>query len=469
MSEVDLCYLSAGELKWLYAERRLSPVEVTRAVLDRIDRLNPKLNAFVTVTHDRAMEDAIRAEQSYMAGGDVPYLAGIPYSLKDLTPTRGIRTTKGCLLWKDWVPDFDTPIVERLTGAGGVLVGKTNTPEMGWKGESTNPVVGSTRNPWNLDRTPGGSSGGASAAVAAGLGPLAQGTDGAGSIRIPASFAGIFGFKASFGLVPYYPPSAVEALAHVGPMARTVRDAAMMLNVMSGPDWRDKNSLDARPVDYLSSCDGDLHGLRVAWSPNLGFASVEPDVLKVVEQAVAAFKELGCEVIEVDPGFEDPWEPLSVIWATGMAAGHREDFAQVRNQLDQGRVAVIEEGFGYSGVDLTAAHNFKAQFAEQFLGFVDQYDLLLTPTVPVTAFPVGQDQPGQVAGKETTYLSWTPFTYVCNLTGQPAASVPCGFASDGLPVGLQIVGKWRDDVTVLKASAAFESIRPWTEQRPPVD
>ena len=469
MSDVDLCYLSAAELSRLYSERRVSPVEVTRAVLQRIDRLNPTLNAFVTVTPERALDDAIRAEQAYMAGGDVPYLAGIPYSLKDLTPTKGIRTTKGSLLFKDWVPDFDTPIVERLTSAGGVLLGKTNTPELGWKGESTNPVVGSTRNPWNLDRTPGGSSGGASAAVAAGMGPLAQGTDGAGSIRIPASFAGIFGFKASFGLVPYHPPSAVEALAHVGPMSRDGSDAAMMLNVMAGPDWRDRNSLDARPVDYLESCNGDIRGMRIAWSPDLGFASVDPEVLEIVARAVEAFRELGCEVTEVNPGFEDPWQPLSVIWATGMASGHKDDFSRVRDQLDQGRVAVVEEGFGYNALDLTAAHSYKAAFAEQLLGFVDQYDLLLTPTVPVTAFNVGQDQPGQVSGKQTTYLSWTPFTYVCNLTGQPAASVPCGFASDGLPVGLQIIGRWRDDVGVLRAAAAFESMRPWSERRPPID
>ncbi len=468
MSDADLSYLTATELRKLYLERRISPVEVTRVTLERITALNPKLNAFVTVTADRAMRDALRAEQAYAAGGDVPSLAGIPYSLKDLTPTKGIRTTKGSLLWKDWVPDFDTPIVERLAAAGGVLLGKTNTPELGWKGESTNPLVGSTRNPWNLERTPGGSSGGASAAVAAGLGPLAQGTDGAGSIRIPASFAGIFGLKASFGLVPYYPPSAVEALAHVGPLTRSVRDAALMLNVMAGPSWKDRNSLDARPIDYLAACDGGIQGMRVAWSRDLGFASAEPEVLEVVERSLSAFEELGAEVIEVQPEFEDPWEPLSVIWATGMAAGHREDFDQVRSQLDQGRVKVIEEGFGYSGVDLTAAHNYKAQFAEQVMGLVEQFDFLVTPTVPVTAFGAGMDQPGSVAGKETSYLSWTPYTYVFNLTGQPAATVPCGFASDGLPVGLQIVGRWRDDATVLRAAAAFESIRPWSVHRPSV-
>ncbi len=469
MNDVDLCYMSASDLRKEYSRRGLSPVEVTRAVLNRIGSLNPKLNAFVTVTPERAMADALCAEDAYAAGGDVPILAGIPYSLKDLTPTKGIRTTKGSRLWRDWVPDFDTPIVERLTRAGGVLLGKTNTPELGWKGESTNPLVGSTLNPWNLERTPGGSSGGASAAVAAGLGPLAQGTDGAGSIRIPASFTGIFGFKASFGLVPYYPPSAVEALAHVGPMTRTVRDAAMMLNAMAGPDWRDRNSIDRRDRDYVFACEGGVRGMRVAWSPNLGFASIDPEVLAIVERAVGAFRHLGAEVVEIDPGLEDPWEPLSVIWATGMAAGHRDDYAEVRSDIDPGRAKVVEEGFLYSGVDLTAANNYKALFAEKVLGLVERFDFMVTPTVPITAFPAGQDQPGTVAGKATSYLSWTPYTYVFNLTGQPAATVPCGFASNGLPVGLQIVGRWRDDATVLRASAAFESARPWSEPRPPLD
>lgn len=469
MSDVELCYMSAEKLRENYLTRRLSPVEVASAVLERIDELNATLKAFVTVTPDRAMKDAIRAEEAYSVGGDVPSLAGIPYSLKDLTPTKGIRTTKGSILWRDWVPDFDTPIVERLRTSGAVLLGKTNTPELGWKGESTNPLVGSTLNPWNLQRTPGGSSGGAAAGVAAGMGPLAQGTDGAGSIRIPASFSGIFGFKPSFGLVPYYPPSAVEALAHVGPLTRTVRDAAMMLNVIGGPDWRDRNSVDATASDYLAACEGDIRGLRVGWSRDLGFASIEPEILAVVENAVSAFADLGCEVVEVDADLEDPWAPLSVIWATGMAAGHRDDFAQVRSQIDPGRAAVVEEGFGYSGVDLTAAHNAKALFAEKVLGLTEQYDILVTPTVPVTAFEVGKDQPGSVNGRPTSYLSWTPYTYVFNLTGQPAATVPCGFAADGLPVGLQIVGRWRDDATVLRASAAFESVRPWVQHHPTVD
>ena len=243
----------------------------------------------------------------------------------------------------------------------------------------------------------------------------------------------------------------------------------MMLNVIAGADWRDRNSIERRDSDYVAACEGGIRGMRVAWSPKLGFANIEPEVLAIVERAVGAFRHLGAEVIEIEPDLEDPWEPLSVIWATGMAAGHRDDYSEVRSEIDPGRAKVVEEGFLYSGVDLTAAQNYKALFAEKVLGLVEQYDFLVTPTVPVTAFPAGQDQPGTVAGKPTSYLSWTPYTYVFNLTGQPAATVPCGFASDGLPVGLQIVGRWRDDATVLRAAAAFESARPWAERRPPID
>lgn len=465
----DLCYLSALELRRLYTRRALSPFEVTEAVLRRIDRTNPSLNAYVTVTADLALQQARRAERDYAAGRTDSLLLGVPVSLKDLTPTKGIRTTRGSLLWKDWIPDYDPPIVERIYAAGAVLLGKTNTPELGWKGDSGNRVVGPTHNPWRRGQTAGGSSGGAAAAVAAGLGPLAQGTDGAGSIRIPSGFCGIFGFKPSFGLVPYYPPSAVESLAHVGPITRTVRDAALFLDVLAGPDARDRLSLNATGISYLAAVEGDVRGLRVAYSPDLGYAPVEPEVRALVDRAAGAFRELGREVEQVAPGFADPYPILDVIWATAQAAGHRDDFERVRDQLDPGRAAVIEAGFGISGVDLAVANARRAEFADQVRRFMEPWDLLLTPTMPVTAFTAGQDHPGTVVGTTTSYLSWTPFTYPFNLTGQPAATVPCGFAPNGLPVGLQIVGRWHDDVTVLRAAATFEAAHPWADTRPPID
>src|SRR5829696_130032 len=295
----SIAYLSASELRDRYRTKAQSPVEVTRAVLDRIDRLNPVLNAFTVVTAELALEQAHAAERAY-AAGDAPPLAGIPISIKDLTPTRGIRTARGSLLDPDWVPDEDAPVVERLYAAGAVMLGKTNTPELGWKGDSGNRVFGPSFNPWDLTKTPGGSSGGAAAAVAAGLGPLAQGSDGAGSIRIPAAFCGIFGFKQSFGLVPQYPPSAVGDISHLGPMTRTVADAALMLTVIAGGDPRDRFSWSSG-VDYLADLDQDVRGLRVAWSPDLGYAKVEPDVREATAASARTFETLGCIVEEASP------------------------------------------------------------------------------------------------------------------------------------------------------------------------
>src|SRR3954464_7218906 len=272
----SITYLSATELIDLYRQRQLSPVEVARSTLDRINRVNPTINAFTTITDELALNQAAEAERAYANGTAAP-LAGVPMSIKDLTPTRGIRTARGSLVDPNWIPETDAPVVERLYAAGAVMLGKTNTPELGWKGDSGNRVFGPTFNPWLRDRTAGGSSGGAAAAVAAGLGPLAQGSDGAGSIRIPAAFCGTFGFKQSFGLVPQFPPSAVGDLSHLGPITRTVRDAALMLNAIVGADARDSLSWSSG-VDYLRAIDGPIRGLRVAWSPTLGYAAVEPEV-----------------------------------------------------------------------------------------------------------------------------------------------------------------------------------------------
>ena len=464
--ESELCFLSALELRDRYQRRDLSPVEVTRAVLDWIDRHEPLLNAFVTRTPELAMDQARRAEDRLSGGHFDQPLLGIPLTIKDITVTKGIRTTRGSLLFENWIPDFDAPVVERLYAAGGVMLGKTTTPELGWKGDSGNRVNGPARNPWKSDRTAGGSSGGAAGAVAAGFGPIGQGTDGAGSIRIPASFCGLFGIKASFGLVPNYPPSTVPNLAHNGPLTRTVRDAALTLNVMAGPDSRDKNSLPSTGIDYLAACEQTVEGLRVAWSPDLGYAPVDPEVRDVTARAARLFESLGCVVEEVDPGIPDPWEALNVIWQCGQAAGYADTFEQVRDQLDQNRIPVIEQGFQTDAISLARALAHEGAYADQWRMFMRGYDLLLTPTLPVTAFPAGDDHPGDIAGVPSSYLGWTKFTYPFNLTGQPAATVPCGFDSHGLPVGLQVVGRWRDDATVLAACAAFESAQPWDRNRP---
>ena len=334
---------------------------MTRAILDRIERLNPVLNAFTVVTAELALKQARAAERAY-AAGDAPPLAGIPTSIKDLTPTRGIRTARGSLIDPDWVPEEDAPVVERLYAAGAVMLGKTNTPELGWKGDSGNRVFGPSFNPWNLAKTPGGSSGGAAAAVAAGLGPLAQGSDGAGSIRIPAAFCGIFGFKQSFGLVPQYPPSAVGDLSHLGPMTRTVRDAAMMLNAMAGADARDRLSWSSG-IDYTRDLDAGVRGLRVAWSPTLGYAQVASDVLENTERAAMAFRELGCEVEQVDPDLPDPANILDVMWSGSMAGYFR---GQARRGPPSPRSG-IAGGDRARGVAIGRGHGARVATAQHLL------------------------------------------------------------------------------------------------------
>jgi aspartyl-tRNA(Asn)/glutamyl-tRNA(Gln) amidotransferase subunit A len=346
------------------------------------------------------------------------------------------------------------------------VLGKTNTPELGWKGVTDNLVFGPTRNPWNLERTPGGSSGGASAAVAAGLGPIAIGTDGGGSIRIPAAFTGIYGLKPSFGRVPIYPPSALEQISHAGPMTYYVRDAALTLQVIAGPDERDRNTLPASDVDYLRACDGDLSGLKVAWSPDLGYAPIEPAVRTAAEAAARQFSALGCEVEQVDLDWGDCEPTWSYFFYGNLTAYFSPDWAEKRPLLDPGLAEMIDQWRATSMTDYVQALFERAAYWERVRPLFERYDLLLTPTMPLGAFEVSRNTPDEIAGHPVRGLSWSPFTYPFNLTGQPAASLPCGVTPDGLPVGLQVIGRRFADETVLRASAAFEAAAPWQHHRP---
>lgn len=467
MMDDEQAYLSAMELRQRFRSRELSPVEVAEATLARIAAVNPSLNALVTVTPELAMTQAKAAERAYAGESEPGPLAGIPISIKDLTPTKGIRTARGSLIDPDWIPDEDAPIVERLYAAGAVMLGKSNTPELGWKGDSGNRVFGPTHNPWQHGRTAGGSSGGAAAAVAAGLGPLAQGSDGAGSIRIPASFCGVFGHKPSFGLVPQYPPSAVGDISHLGPITRTVADAALMLTVIAGGDARDRFSWSSG-VDYLVDLDRGVRGLRVAWSPDLGYAPVEPEVRRVTAAGARRFEDLGCTVEEVSPDLPNPQDIIDILWSSAMAGYFHGRLDRVRDLIDPGLLDVVEYGQTLSAAELAAAQGRRGVYYAGMLRFMAKYDLLLTPTLPATAFRAGADAP-ESDGEPAVPIDWTPFTYPFNLTGQPAATVPCGFDGDGLPIGLQIVGRWKSDATVLQAAAAFERIAPWTDRRPPLE
>jgi aspartyl-tRNA(Asn)/glutamyl-tRNA(Gln) amidotransferase subunit A len=466
MPSDDLAFMPASDLSVAICTKRVSPVEAVEAVLDRIQRLNPRLNAYCTVTEESARHEARAAEAAVMRGDRLGPLHGVPVSVKDLVITKGVRTTFCSWIYETNVPGEDAPLVERLKAAGAILVGKTTSPEFGWKGATDSPLCGITRNPWNLERTPGGSSGGAGAAVAAGLAPLAVGTDGGGSIRIPGSFCGVFGLKPTYGLVPVYPPSASGTLSHAGPMARTVRDAALMLQVMAGPDDRDPLSFPSLGVDFVAALEGGVRGLRVAWSPTLGYAVVDPEVQAATEKGARRFHDLGCRVDQVDRVFDDPdpiWAPL---FYGGIAARLNDFLPEWQARMDPGLVAVVEAGRQISGIEFAKATFARATFTEAVRKFFLQYDLLITPTLAVAPFAAGLEQPpNRPAGSR---LAWVAFTYSFNLTGQPAATVPCGFTRDGLPIGLQIVGRRLEDATVLRAAAAFEAAAPWAERRPPL-
>jgi aspartyl-tRNA(Asn)/glutamyl-tRNA(Gln) amidotransferase subunit A len=467
----ELAWTSALDLARLIRDKAVSPVEVVARALARIERLNPRLNAFTVVTADGARDAALAAEAAVMAGEALGPLHGVPVSVKDLIFTRHVPTAGGSRLYADHVPDEDAVCVERLKGAGAILLGKTTTPEFGHKGVTDSPLCGITRNPWNLELTPGGSSGGAGAAVAAGLGPLAVGTDGGGSIRIPASFCGIFGLKPSFGRVPQYPSfPGWEQFSVTGPMTRTVRDAAVMLDVMAGPDDRDDSSLtaDAGP-SYLAACESGIAGLSVGWSADLGRATVDAEVLEICQDAAADMESLGCHVEVVTPTWDDPEEIFRTLAAAETYAAWGAHLERNPDALDRTLVAYLRFGRGITIAQYLAARAARRALWREVHAFLARFDLLVTPTVAVPPFAVGRPGVNEIAGAPVSRLGWIPFTYPWNLTGQPAASVPVGFTAAGLPVGLQIVGRRHADRTVLAAAAALEAARPWRQHRPPVD
>ena len=466
MNATDLCFTPAIELVTMIRAKQLSPVELTRAVLERIERVNPTLNAFCTLTADTALARARDAEAAVMGGGPLGPLHGVPYSIKDLAFTRGVRTMSGSHIFATRVPDVDAPFVRRLAAAGGVMLGKTTSPEFGWKALGDSPLTGITRNPWNTAMTTGGSSAGAAAAAAAGLGPLAHGSDGAGSIRIPSSFCGVYGLKPSYGRVPMWPISNNDYASHNGPMTRTVADAALMLSVMAGPDHWDKSALDAPPADYVGRLRDGVRGLRVAFSPNLDTQRVDPEVATIVAQAARAFQELGAVVEDVKTGFADSQRIIRLLWNAHEAGNYARYLPEFRSRMDPGLVASIEDGLRYSVTEYVEARGEKLAYCDSVRPLFETYDLLLTPSVSVTAFEVGRLNPAHWPQHEWDWFPWAGFSYPFNFTGHPAASIPAGFTAAGMPVGLQIVGRRNADLTVLQASAAFEQARPWAQRRP---
>jgi aspartyl-tRNA(Asn)/glutamyl-tRNA(Gln) amidotransferase subunit A len=456
----DLALLPATELLANYRSKKLSPVEATKAALARIAALDGRLNGFCLVDEAGALAAARKSEWRWQRGEPMGLVDGVPTTVKDLVITKGWPTLRGSTAVSPDQPwDEDAPAVARLREHGAVLLGKTTTPEFGWKGVTDSPLTGVTRNPWNPEMTPGGSSGGAAVAAATGMGALHIGTDGGGSIRIPASFTGIVGFKQSYGRVPAYPLSPFGTLAHLGPMARTVSDAALMLTVLSRPDPRDWYALPPEDRNYLDGLEAGVKGLRVAFAPTIAGAPVDAEVAELVAEAARTFAGLGAVVDAATPDLVDSCQTFARHWFPGAANALRGFTAEQRGPMDPGLVEIAEQGAILPLLDYLAAVKEREAMGVTMNLFHRRWDLLLMPTVPIPAFVAGRELPPGHRGRR--WMDWTPFTYPFNLTRQPAATVPCGLTAAGLPVGLQIIGPLYGDVAVLRAARAFERARPF--------
>ena len=466
MNETDVCFLSAAELAQAIAAKQLSPVEVVEAVSRRIERVNPKLNAYCHLRLNEARDEAKAAEAAVARRETLGPLHGVPISVKDMEDVAGTPNTLGSRAMAGNVSTADAPMVERLRRAGAIVLGKTNTAEFGHKGVAENPLFGITRNPWDLGRTPGGSSGGAAAAVAAGLGPIGIGNDGAGSIRIPASLCGLYGLKPSFGRIPQtILPNRFLTFPCTGAITRTVRDTALALRVSAGSDDRDPLSIAAPPEDYEAVLEGGIRGARIGVSEDIGLGAAEPEVAAAFRAALDALRELGADVhpVEIDAS---PYQDAEWVFWRSLYAGLADliDIERWRSEMSPELVEIVDAGQLLSARDYLRSQLQWSGFYETLRAYFETHDFLVTPTLRCAAFPVGRLGPaGPDAGHPV--LGWF-LTYPFNMTGNPAASVPCGFTKGGLPIGLQIVGRRHADADVLRASAAFERARPWSDRRP---
>ena len=456
----EIADFSAFKLLSLYRDRQLSPTEVTKAALERINTYNSQVNAFAIVDQETALAEARASEVRWLNGNPLGLVDGIPFTVKDLLLTKGLPTRRGSKAISSNQPwQEDAPAVARLREQGAVLLGKTTTSEFGWKGVTESLLTGITRNPWNTDLTPGGSSGGAAVAAALGMGTLHLGTDGGGSSRSPAALTGVFGLKPTFGRVAGYPSAHTGTLFHIGVLVRTFTDAAVMMNVIAHPDVRDWYALSGDKQDYTFDLDKGVAGLRIAYSLNFGYADVEPEVAALVKAAVDIFAKLDAVVEEVDPGFANPRSIFQTFWQTGAAKLLRGFSPEQQAVIEEGLLSIAKEGDRITLAEYLSAQDAREALGRQMQRFHENYDLLITPTLPTVAFPVGQNRPQ--SSIENPQRDWAPFTYPFNLTQQPAASVPCGFTTNGLPVGMQIVAAKYRDLLVLQAAKAYESISPF--------
>lgn len=458
-SSISLAYLSVDQLLAGYRERKLSPVDVVQAVLSRIDAYNPMVNAFAYVDHEGALAAARASEERWRAGRPMGALDGVTATIKDTALAKGWRSTFGSVSAQMREPaEFDSPCTARLREAGAVLLGLTTAPEFASRGSTDSLLHGVTRNPWNLAKTPGGSSGGAAVAAALGMGSMHIGTDGGGSIRIPASFTGVFGFKPGFGRVPMAPANPSHGLAYTGPITRSVRDACWMLDAIGRPDPRDWDYLDNDRIDYPSLGVGRLKGVQIAYSPDLGVAAADPQVAAAVERAVEKFSEMGAIVERVDLPAFNPRESFDPIWASLLAERALTVPRSEWDRLDPFLIHLTEAAAKKSALDFVSASRRRAELGCAMRAFHQRFDLLLTPSTSI--LPFDADDPN-VAGSPHWGLSdWAYFSFLFNLTRQPACSIPCGLSDEGLPIGLQIVAGHHQDKRVLEAALAYEQVSP---------
>ena len=473
MDDISLAFTPAWRQRDMIAAKQVSPVELVELYLRRIDALNPQLNAYLTVVGDMALGWAKDAEAAVMRGDDLAPLHGVPISIKDLNATKGIRTTNGSLIFKDDVPDADDIVAERIRASGAIILGKTNTPEMGHKGSTENRLGPPCRNPWDTTRTPGGSSGGAAAGQVAGLSALSQGSDGGGSIRIPASYCGLYGIKGTQGRVPSITtaPGGWGQLGQNGPITSTVKDSAILLQALSGPDDRDPLCIRTQPPDFSANLGKGVMGLRIGWTPNFGSAPVDPEVRTACEAAALAFQDLGAHVEDanINIDYEEAFDTMDTIMFSDRAANNGVHLEENADLLDDTLRPLIEEAMTWSARKLAFALRSFEWHRYNFARIFDKYDLLLSPVMATPAFTIGEP-PQVIDGQPVMSEFWgfNPFNFLINMSGQTAASIPCGFTEGGLPIGLHMIGDKGQESLVLQASSAYEEAHPWAHLHPPV-
>ena len=466
-----ICFNDAVELAAMIRNREASATEVMTAFLSQIERVNPKVNALCTFVGEEAALRAAREADARLAKGQTPGpLHGLPHAVKDLVPTAGIRTTFGSRIYKDFVPDIDGLIVKRLKAAGAIIIGKTNVPEFGAGSHTFNEVFGATLNPYDLTKTCGGSSGGAAVALACGMVPLADGSDFGGSLRNPAGFCNVVGFRTAPGRVPVYPPTpGSSALSVEGPMARTVQDVAFLLSVIAGPDPGVPISIDETGSMFSRPLQRDFRGTRIAWSRDLGRYAVQPVVNEVCDRARSTFAELGCQVEDGEPDFRDADEIFQVLRAWSYAQTRGEDLKRHRDLVKDTVVWNIEQGLKLTSLDVERAEAKRTQLCQRVREFMERCEFLVLPVSQVAPFPVEVDWVKEINGSRMeTYIDWMATCYAITVTGLPAISIPCGFTKGGLPIGLQIVGRHRREFDVLQLAFAFEQATQYGKTRPSI-